>query len=250
MADNLRHAQYDDTAVQIDDPQNVRRGVQTNALGQLFVGGTLFGSMPVVAVWAERATLAAAGVVSAFFTDVGIGGGTYYDYRGGRWRPVGGRVVLHNLIVPVSNNAAPKVVMDFCTLLPGIWQDGDSLEIDALKTREGGTSDTDATDLMLGTVAATPGTTTGLSSSALATTAIQYRMLHELRRESATSIRTLAIAGGAGGLGTATSLTTLTAGLTSLDTTEQYLQITSDLTTAGGEVSWLRKFRVTLISGA
>lgn len=218
--------------------------------GGIYIEGVKIASIPVVSTWANRTNLVAADMLTAFFTDVGIGGGSFWEYRGGRWRPQGGRVVIKNLLTPVSNSAAPKVVMDYATILAGLWQDGDSLEIDALKTREGGTSDTDATDLMIGTVALTPGTTTGLSSSALATTAIQYRMWHEIRRESATSIRTMAIAGGGGGLGTSTSLTTLTTGLTSLDTTEQYLQITSDLTTAGGEVSWLRKFRVTLISGA
>lgn len=199
--------------------------------------------------WANRATVLAAGLISAFITDVGVGG-SYWDYVGGRWRPSARRVTLKNLITPVSNSAGPKVVLDYCTLLAGIWQDGDILEIDALKTREGGTSDTDATDLMIGTVPATLGTSTGLSSSALATTTIQYVMRHRLRRESATSVRTIAAAGGGGGLGTLASLTTLTTGLTSLDTTEQYLQITSDLTTAGGEVAWLRGFTVTLISGA
>lgn len=199
--------------------------------------------------WANRAAVLAAGLTSAFFTDIGVGG-SYWDYVGSRWRPSARRVTLKNLITAISNNAAPKVVMDFCTLPAGIWQDGDILEIDALKTREGGTSDTDATDLMIGTVPTTLGTSTGFSSSALATTTIQYVMRHRLRRESATSIRTMATAGGGGGLGTLTSLTTLTTGLSSLDTTEQYLQITSDLTTAGGEVAWLRGFTVTLVSGA
>lgn len=213
-------------------------------------GGVGVASVPRSALWADRAALVSAGVTLAFFTDVGVGGGSFWEYRGGRWRPQAGRVIIKNLITPVSNSGAPKVVMDYATILAGLWQDGDSLEIDALKTREGGTSDTDATDLMIGTVSATLGTSTGFTSSALATTTIQYRMLHELRRESATSVRTMAIAGGGGGFGTTTSLTTLTTGLTSLDTTEQYLQITSDLTTAGGEVAWLRKFRVTLIAGA
>jgi hypothetical protein len=75
-------------------------------------------------------------------------------------------------------------------------------------------------------------------------------MEHRLRRESATSVRTLRVAGGGGGLGTSTSLTTLTTGLTNMDSNDVYIQITSDLTTAGGEVSWLRGFTVELITGA
>ncbi len=189
------------------------------------------------------------GYTTAFFTDVGVGG-SYWDYLGSKWRPQARRLILKNLITAVSNNAAPKVVMDYCALLAGLWQDGDLLEINVLKTREGGTSDTDATDLMIGSAPTTLGTTTGFSSSALATTVIQFSMEHRLRRESATSVRTLRVAGGGGGLGTSTSLTTLTTGLTNMDSNDVYLQITSDLTTAGGEVSWLRGFTVELITGA
>lgn len=202
-----------------------------------------------IGLWANRATAVSAGYTTAFFTDVGVGG-SYWDYLGGRWRAQARRLLLKNLVTPVSNSAAPKVVLDYCALLAGLWQDGDLLEINALKTREGGTSDTDATDLMIGSAPTTLGTTTGFSSSALATTAIQFSMEHRLRRESATSVRTLRVAGGGGGLGTSASLTTLTTGLTNMDSNDVYLQITSDLTTAGGEVAWLRGFAVELITGA
>ncbi len=200
-------------------------------------------------LWANRATAVSLGYTTAFFTDIGVGG-SYWDYLGGKWRPQARRVLLKNLIAAVSNAAAPKVVMDYATIPAGLLGDGDILEINVLKTREGGTSDTDATDLMIGSAPTTLGTTTGFSSSALATTAIQFSMEHRLRRESATSVRTLRTAGGGGGLGTLTSLTTLTTGLPNMDSTEVYVQITSDLTTAGGEVAWLRGFSVELISGS
>lgn len=202
-----------------------------------------------IGLWANRATAVAGGYTTAFFTDAGPVG-SYWDYLGGKWRPQARRVVLKNLVTAVSNNGAPKVVMDYATIQAGMWGDGDILEINVAKTREGGTSDTDATDLMIGSAPTTLGTTTGFSSSALATTAIQFSMEHRLTRVSATSVRTVRVAGGGGGLGTSTSLTTLTTGLTNMDSNDVYVQITSDLTTAGGEVAWLRAFSVELITGA
>jgi hypothetical protein len=202
-----------------------------------------------ISTWANRATVLTAGLTTAFFTDIGPAG-SYWDYAGGKWRPQARVVLLKNLVTPVSNSAAPKIVLDYATIPAGLWGDGDLLEINVVKTREGGTSDTDATDLMIGSAPTTLGTSTGFSSSALATTAVQFSMEHRLRRESATSVRTLRVAGGGGGLGTSTSLTTLTTGLTNMDSNDVYIQITSDLTTAGGEVSWLRGFTVELITGA
>lgn len=201
-----------------------------------------------ITTWANRAALVALGLTSAFFTDVGVGG-SHWDYVGGRWRPSARRVTLKNLTADVSNNGAPKVVMDYATLLAGIWQDGDIIECKIVKERTGGTSDTDATDVMLGTVAATLGTSLNLSTSALATTTISMAALFAWRRVSNTSVRSQGVAG-AVGLGTSTSANSLITGLANLDSTDTFLQVTSDLTTAGGEVSWLRGYTVTLISGA
>lgn len=199
-------------------------------------------------LWATRATLAAAGVTSAFFTDVGVGG-SFWFYAGGRWRPVGGRVTLKNLTTDVSNNGAPKVVMDYATLLAGLWQDGDIIRAHIVKERTGGTSDTDATDVLLGTVAATLGTTLNLTTSGLATTAISLALDYAWRRVSSTSVRSQGVPG-ATGLGTSTSANSLITGLSNLDSVETFLQVSSDLTTAGGEVVWLRGYTVELIAGA
>lgn len=201
-----------------------------------------------ISVWANRGALAAAGITSVFFTDVGVGG-SYWFYSGGRWRPVGGRVTLKNLTTDVSNNAAPKVVMDYATLLAGIWQDGDIIRAHIVKERTGGTSDTDATDVLLGTVAATLGTTLNLTTSALATTAISLVLDYAWRRVSSTSVRSQGVPG-ASGTGTSTSANSLITGLSNLDSVDTYLQVSSDLTTAGGEVAWLRGYTVELIAGA
>jgi len=200
----------------------------------------------VVTTWANRTSAQSAGF--AFFTDVGIGGGSYWYYSGGRWRPYGGSVTLKNLTSDITNNQAAKIVMDYCTLQAGLWQDGDRLEIEWDKDRTGGTADTDQTEILLGTSPTTLGTSLGLVTSGLATTSTQLNAEYKLRRVSSTSVRTQSIQGSVG-LGTQNSNTVLTS-VSNLDSTETYLQITSDLTTAGGEVVVLRSFVVTLIAGA
>lgn len=201
-----------------------------------------------ITTWANRSALVTLGLTSAFFTDVGVGG-SFWFYAGGRWRPSSGRVILKNLTTDISNNGAPKIVMDYATLPAGLVQDGDRLRTRIAKERTGGTSDTDATDVMLGAAPTTLGTTLNLTTSALATTAIQLAVEWEWRRISATSLRTQLVPG-ATGSGTSASASSLITGLTNMDTTDSYLQVTSDLTTAGGEVVWLRGFMVELIAGA
>lgn len=191
-------------------------------------------ALPVTSLWANRAALVTAETYTAFFSDVGIGG-SVWTYSGGRWRPYGGRVRLKSLTTDVSNNGSPKVVLDYATLLAGLFQDGDTLECSVIKERTGGTSDTDATDVMLGTVAATPGTTLNLNTSGLATTNISMSLLYKYRRISATSLRSQSV-GGVYGFGNSTSANSLVTGLANMDSTETYLQVTSDLTTAGGLV--------------
>ena len=204
------------------------------------------GAAVVTTTWANRASAQSAGF--AFFTDVGVGGGSYWYYTGGRWRPYGGRVTIKNLTSDITNNQSAKLVMDYCTLQAGLWQDGDRLEIEWDKDRTGGTADTDQTEILLGTAPTTLGTSLGLVTSGLATTSIQLNAEYKLRRVSSTSVRTQSVQGSVG-LGTQTSNTVLTS-VSNLDSTETYLQITSDLTTAGGEVVTLRSFVVTLIAGA
>lgn len=211
------------------------------------VAGVL-AALPATALWANRAALVTAGQYTAFFTDVGVGG-SVWTYSGGRWRPYLGRVRLKSLVTDVSNSAAPKIVLDYATLPAGIWQDGDTLECCIVKERTGGTSDTDATDVMLGTAPTTLGTTLNLSTSAMATTSISLSLMFKWRRISATSVRSQSVAG-AVGLGTATAANSLITGLSNLGSVETYLQVTSDLTTAGGEASWLRGFTVDLVAGS
>lgn len=201
----------------------------------------------VVTTWANRAAAQSAGF--AFFTNVGVGDGSYWYYSGGRWRPYGGRVTLKSLTTDVSNNGAPKIVMDYATILAGVWQDGDIIVADIVKERTGGTADTDATDVLLGTAPTTLGTTLNLSTSSLATTAISLALEYRWRRVSSTSVRSQSVAG-AVGFGSSTSANSLITGLPNLDSTDTYLQVSSDLTTAGGEVAWLRGYNVTLIAGA
>lgn len=196
------------------------------------------------------ATLPAASAVpkwAVYVSNVGVGGSFWYS-DGTRWRPYGGSVTLKNLITPISNNGAPKIVMDSVALPAGLLGDGDLLRITYQKQRLGGTADTDATDIMLGTVAATLGTSTGLITSALATTTIEINVRAELRKDSATALRPLSLIGSVG-FGAATAAGTA-ATVPNMNTQQTFLQITSDLTTAGGEVAWLTGFNVEMVAGS
>lgn len=198
--------------------------------------------------WANRAAVLAANLTTAFFTDIGVGG-SYWDYVGGRWRPQARQVILKNTITPVSNATTSKVVLDYATILAGLVQDGDILQVHWIKERTGGTADTDTTDTGLSSLPGTFGTSFGLSTAGLATTNRQVSPApHMLRRESATSIRPISV-GGATGTGQNTGANTAVT-VPNMDSQATYLQITSQLTTGGAETAWLRGFVVTLIAGA
>lgn len=208
----------------------------------------LLAALPVTATWSQRATLVSSGQYTGFFTDVGVGGGSVWSYSGGRWRPYGGRVRLKNTTATPNNGTTSKVVLDYATLLPGLFQDGDELLTRWSKERTGGTSDTDSTDMGIGTVATTFGNTLGIATSGLATTNKEISGTWGIRRESATSVRrTNAVA--ATGSGTSTN-TNNPVTVADMDANTTYLQMSSQLTTGAGEVSYLRTFIVDLIAGA
>lgn len=202
------------------------------------VGGTY--------TWATK-PLPSALTGQIFISDVGIGGSYWYS-DGSKWRPVGGRVTLRNTIVDVTNNGAAKVVMDYATLPAGLVADGDVLMVSCSKERTGGATDTDTTDMCIGTVAVTPGTTVGLGTGVLATTQLQFAANWSIRKEASTIVRPTAMTGSTGVGGSAAASATATVPDMNAQTT--YLQITSDLTNAAGEVVHLRSFVVTLVCGS
>lgn len=216
----------------------------------LYAGPTLINYGGVTKTWAQLGALSAASFpgLQVYVSDVGVGGSYWYS-DGSKWRPVGGRVTIKNTISPVTNNAAPKIILDYATLPAGLVADGDLLEVRYHKERTGGTADTDATDIMHGyELVAGTCVSTGMTTNALATTNISLTGQCLLRKESATSLRPLTI-GGASGLGASTSAYAAVT-VSNMDSGQTYLVITSDLTTAGGEVSVLRGFVVTLICGS
>lgn len=184
---------------------------------------------------------------TAYISDVGIGG-SFWLSDGSRWRAIGGSYVLKNSVSNITNSGAAKVVMDYVALPIGLFKDGDVLQIDFEKSRTGGTSDTDATDIMIGAAATTPGTSLGLGTSALATTSVELASRYRVRRDSSTSIRQLSISGSVG-TGASTTLFA-SAVVPNMDSQQTYLQITSDLTNAAGEVVHLRGWTVTHIMGS
>ena len=204
----------------------------------LGVGGTY--------TWATK-PLPSALTGQIYISDIGVGGSYWYS-DGSKWRPVGGRVTLKNTLVDVTNNGAAKVVMDYATIPAGLVADGDLLTVSCIKERTGGVTDTDTTDLCIGTTATAPGTTVGLGTGVLATTQIQFAANWSVRKESPTAVRPTAMTGSTG-VGGATSANA-TATVPNMDTQPTYLQITSDLTNAAGEVVHLRGFTVTLVCGS
>ena len=101
---------------------------------------------------------------------------------------------------------------------------------------------------MLGTVANTLGTSTGLITSALATTTVELNVRAELRKDSATALRPLSLVGSIG-FGGATAAS-VAATVPNMNTQQTFLQITSDLTTAAGEVAWLTANTVEMVAGS
>lgn len=214
---------------------------------ELFAGSFSLGSAGSTYTWATK-PLASVLTGQIFVSDVGVGGSYWYS-DGSKWRPVGGRVTLKNTISPVTNNGSPKVILDYATLPAGLVADGDLLDVRYHKERTGGTSDTDATDIMHGyELVAGTCISTGMSTSALATTNISLTNQCLLRKESATTLRPLTIGGGTGLGGSTSNYAVVT--VSNMNSGQTYLVITSDLTTAGGEVSVLRGFVVTLIAGS
>lgn len=199
-----------------------------------------------VALWANRTALATAGYLSAFFTDIGVGG-SYWDYVGGRWRPSGREVTMYNAITPTTLNSATNTVMDYCALPAGVIQDGDWIEFSFLAEKDG-TSDTYTVDPCLGTSTTTVGTALGFVAGGLATTARDISPAREsFRRETATTVRRTS-AGGTQGTGTGTS------GVTSITVPTMdaltYLQFVARRSTGTTEILTLRSFVVKLFAGA
>ncbi len=206
-------------------------------------------ALPVTSTWANRASLVLSGSYTAFFTDVGVGGGSVWTYSGGRWRPYAGQVVLKNLTASVTQTTTTRAVMDFCTLPAGLWQDGDILECRFYKAMTTGT-DTDTTESAIGTGSGTFGTSLGLSTAALTNTNPVLSAIWRWRRVSNTTIRHAGI-GGATGLGSAGSLLSdITASVPDMDGITTYPQLSGVLTTGAGAVSALRACTWTLIAGA
>ncbi len=210
-------------------------------------GAVLLGGLPS-SLWADRAIVEALGQYTVFFTDIGIGG-SYWDYVGGRWRPQARFVTLKNLTSSITQTTNVRAVMDFCTLPPGLWQDGDILECRFYKAMTTGT-DTDTTESALGTASGTFGTALGLSTAALTNTNPVLSACWRWRRVSNTTIRHAGI-GGSVGLGAAGSLLSdVTAAVPDMDNLTTYPQLSGVLTTGAGAVSALRACTWTLFSGA
>lgn len=221
----------------------------TSAPDTLMVNGNSYplGVVPILLANLPAAT--AASGKSYFVTNLGPSG-VVLQSNGSRWLAAGGSYILKNAITDSSNSGSTEVVLDYCALPIGVMVDGDIFEIEMARERLGGTSDTDACNIKIGTSTTVPGTITGLgSAAALTTTTISLNLKARLKRVSSTSVKPLSIAGAVGVGGSTSALTTLT-GLGNMDVTQTYLQVCSLLTLHAGEVGWLRSFTVRHITGS
>lgn len=211
----------------------------------LQVGGQLLGIGSAYTWQTKPAPSALTGQI--YISDIGIGGSYWYS-DGSKWRPVGGRVTLRNALTVISNSGAAKVVMDYATLPAGLFADGDLIHIHVVKDRTGGTADTETTDICIGTASTTVGTSVGLGTGVLATTQVQFTSNWSVKKQTPTTVMPTAMTGSTGvGGGTAVNVI---ATVPNMDEQTTYLQVTSDLTIAGGEVANLRAFVVTLVCGS
>lgn len=199
-----------------------------------------------ITTWSNRAALVTAGLTTAFFTDVGVGG-SHWDYVGGRWRPSARRVMLANLTAEQTTNGTSLAVMYSVALLAGLWQDGDILEWRTSHTKSGGTAETATTDWRIGAAAATVGLALGLSSASLATTQTQQHAYHRVRRLTATTARNLSVLGGVGQGVTSAALTTRT--IPDADAAASYWQCLGNVS-VGAETLTLTGAALYLESGA
>lgn len=180
-----------------------------------------------------------------FASDLGVDG-ILLRSNGSIWRPLSGEAILKCLATEITNNAAPQIVMDSLLMPAGLIADNDRLEIYVAKTLSG--TDTETTILAHGASSSTVGTSLGLSNAGLASGNLHLSMLSRVKKVSPTSIKPLTIIGSVG-LGVTATPSPVVTGLTNMDTTPWYLQVTSDLTTAGGVISTLTEFTVKWIAG-
>lgn len=218
-------------------------GLPYDATGALLVNGSTtvestFAGLPAASSVPGEVYLA---------TDLGVGG-ILLRSNGVSWRPLGGDAYLKVLATEITNNGAPLVVMDSCRIPAGLILDNDRLEIIVDKTASAGT-DTDVSTLYHGAAAATVGTSLLLTNGSLTGGALNLCFCYRVKKVSATSLKPISIPGGVG-FGSSTVAATTVTGLTNMDTTDSYLQIGSDLTTAAGVIVTLTEFSVRWIAGS
>lgn len=214
------------------------------------IAGLGFNLCTAVDVWANRATLQAAGHTCVFFTDIGIGG-TEFLYRSGKWRPRAGRYVNSNIVSSATHTLNTRAVVAFSGFLPGQVQDGDIIRMRWHKVMTGASgAETDTTETAVGTATTTYGTDLGLTTAGLTNTNVAVAAMYEWRRVNATTLRAMST-GGSSGSGAAGAVTADVTNTPDMDALTWYLQLSAKLTSgAVSATSVLRGFQVEVIAGA
>lgn len=166
----------------------------------------------------------------AFITDVG--GGSIWVSDGTRGRPLGGSMDLYNSsAVLTSTTSATRNVVSALAIVPGIWKDGDTLDV-CIDVSKSGTSDTASCQLQLGASAAVVGTQVSSANIGLATTTVRGYATWRIRRNSATSITLLNSAAGGDGATSTVNVAANTVTVSNMNSATTYLQVTNAMTSA------------------
>lgn len=143
----------------------------------------------VTGTWSTISALSApiAGQL-AYVTDVGSG--VVFLYNGTRWKPVGGRITLASLDMPVTGITNTEAFTLQSLMPSGFWQIGDRLRFYQMATRNN-TTDNITYNVRIGTTGVVSGggadTVVLNGITVLSSTQLQTATFHEIALQSATS---------------------------------------------------------------
>jgi hypothetical protein len=195
-------------------------------------GVAVSGAAPAY-TWAGKPTAAAgnAGTIIRI-TNIGTSSfGSLWQSNGTRWYPLNGHLTLNEISAPiVSNGTTTNTVLNAVLIRAGSFQNGDVIEVYPFLTKSN-TSDTNTSQMYIGTSSSTIGTNLNISMAQPATTNLEATPVWRLKRLSATSVKAITI-GGATGLGSS-AVVHAAVTVPNMDTQDTYLQMSAQMSTGG-----------------
>lgn len=197
--------------------------------------------------WAAKPSAATGNGEIIFVSDVGVGGSFWFS-DGSNWRPIGGRVTLHNLAASAGSNSTSEAVRSQVLFPANLLKTGDVIRI-TLGTAKSGTADTMTFRLRFGTAGTTADTQLAASASP-ATTNQTLGAVLEFSKASATAVSRRGNGSTVNAwIGVTTSARAADVTVTDMDANAMYLSLTSSMG-SGAETGTVYDFTVELIAGA